>query len=130
MDNFFKSIGALIPFFSAYPYWVKILATVWFIFTAIFLATLIFSRSSATSDVIVQNGVLENIDIGKIEVYYPNPFSSPPNLNISTSVGKKKYYVDFIIIDQRSDGFKLDIGALTRGDKLSWEAKGIIKKEK
>ena len=127
MDSILKSIGSLIPFFSAYPNWVKVLATMWFVFTALFIATLIFSRSSSTSDVVIQNGILENLDLGKIEVYYPSPFNSIPNLNISTSVGKKSYHVSFTIIDQRSDGFKLKIDSLVTGAKLSWESKGVIK---
>jgi hypothetical protein len=60
------------------------------------------------------------------EVFYPRPFASPPNLNVSQSSDEAPR---FKIIDQRADGFKIEIKKSTFvRQRVKWVARGIFRK--
>lgn len=124
METTLKSLASIIPFLAPYPGWVKVLATVWVVITALLLAGLIFVRSNSVTNVVFQTGELPVVSAfnNTIDVFYPNPFASQPNLAIEYNSS-----VEFEIVEQKPEGFKLKIGSYTGGSKIAWQAQGILR---
>lgn len=124
MDAILKLFTSLIPFLAPYPGWVKVLATLWVVITALLLAGLLFTRSNSVPNVVIQAGEFPVVSAqnNTIDVFYPNPFMSQPNLTIEYSS-----LVDFEIVEQKPEGFRLKLGAYTTGSRIVWHAQGIIR---
>jgi hypothetical protein len=68
---------------------------------------------------------LTNLHRGRIEVTYPKPFASKPNLAVDSMHGS----IELEILEERTDGFVLRGGSATWGGNglwIRWTAKGVL----
>lgn len=86
------------------------------------------AKPVASSDLLTQSDVLEIQGPKVYEVFYPQPFSSTPNLNFSKMVDKIYFHVDYDVTEQRSDGFKIAVTSSQNPAALEWVAVGTSKK--
>jgi hypothetical protein len=75
-----------------------------------------------------QSGELRMTGTGNYEVFYSEPFDSPPNLTLPPNTVQSE---DLQIVDQRADGFKLHSGlGTTYGATIKWIALGRPKSQR
>jgi len=79
----------------------------------------------STNGLLTQREVLEIQGPKEYEVFYPRPFSSVPNLNFSKMVDGNYFYVDYDVIQQRPDGFKISVTSSETGSAIEWVAVGL-----
>ena len=99
----------------------------------IFITTALFFTNSETSllssNLTTQSGNVEisNRSTNQHEVFYPVPYTSPPNLKVNISVGSGNLNIK----EQRADGFIVkvsDLGyAANLGAYIEWIASGHVK---
>jgi uncharacterized membrane protein len=75
-----------------------------------------------------QRGVLELQGTKTYEVFYPKPFSSIPNLTFSKKIENQYYSVNYEVMEQRKDGFKINITFTSNPGAIEWWAEGVIDK--
>jgi hypothetical protein len=120
-----KHLSELIPLLSPYPIWVKVVATIWAVVTALLIAGLIFARENNITNVVTQTAEIPVVssENSTIEVFYPSQFQSTPHLTLQNNG-----YIDYSLLEQRPDGFKLKQGGYVVGAKLIWTAQGVLAK--
>lgn len=80
-------------------------------------------QSKGTDNLATLSGSLSSVvhSAGDVDVYYERPFVSPPAL---TFVKQEKGLFNFEVIEQRADGFKIHVSAISAAEYPRWEAKG------
>ena len=72
---------------------------------------------------ITQEGTFKVLEFGAHDIYYPRPFSLPPNLSFGDYVTNPGH---FRVVEQRADGFRYEVeSSFTRGVEVSWKAVGV-----
>jgi hypothetical protein len=87
-------------------------------------------RTPVFDEVLVQYAVLKNVDKpGKFDVHYPRLFAAPPALEITDRNGATPSGWDFVITEQRADGFTITItthgGGRSNESPLAYSARGL-----
>jgi hypothetical protein len=85
-------------------------------------------QGSSAPEVVTQREVLEILGPKTYDVFYPRPFASPPNLNFSKKVDKLYFHVDYDVIEQRRDGFRISVTSSQSGAAIEWIAVGVVAK--
>lgn len=83
------------------------------------------AKRLASTNLLTQREVLELQGPKVYEVYYPQPYASVPNLTFSKRVDNIYFYVDFDIVEQRRDGFKLSVNGTQSSAAIEWIAVGV-----
>jgi hypothetical protein len=82
------------------------------------------SENQILNGMAMQNGKFKLLEFGVSEVFYPQPFDSPPNLQFAEGAENPGR---FHVLEQRADGFKYEIEyAFSLGSEVEWEATGIV----
>jgi len=84
------------------------------------------SNSQLDLGLMTQREVLEVPQLGVYEVFYPKPFASTPNLNFNKMIGNVYTYSTYQVLEQRRDGFKIQITSIGDGRAIEWIAVGPI----
>lgn len=105
------------------PMPTRVVATIcaMIVVTAALLGYPFFAGAAAVTE---QTGEIRVTAFGPYEVFYPEPFLSPPTLTLPPTSGQSE---DLQVVEQRSDGFKVQIGlGTTHGAVVKWRAVGRV----
>jgi hypothetical protein len=77
-----------------------------------------------SQEVMTLSGNLKSVvqTLGDIDVYYERPFASPPTLTFAREGDVRLF--NFKVVEQRADGFKIHVSAISTNEYPRWEAKG------
>jgi hypothetical protein len=77
-----------------------------------------------SQEIMTISGNLKSVvqSIGDIDVYYERPFASPPALTFAKEGDVRLF--SFKVVDQRANGFKIHVSAISTDEYPRWEAKG------
>jgi len=96
----------------------------------LWLPRMVGAKPTINSDLLTQREVLEIQGPKTYEVFYPRLFSSIPNLNFSKKVDNVYFHVDYDVIEQRADGFKIVVTSSQNPAALEWIAVGRTGEER
>jgi hypothetical protein len=88
-----------------------------------------WTTPATPSNTIEQTGLFDGpMELGIIEVFYPQPFARPPELTITEEKQDPHSAWEWQVLEQRSDGFKLKFrgwGGTSR-NKLRYRARSTV----
>jgi hypothetical protein len=88
------------------------------------IVVLAYPFVASTATVTEQAGEIRVLAFGAYEVFYREAFVSPPTLTLPPTTGQSE---DIQILEQRADGFKVQIGlGTTHGAIIKWRAVGRV----
>jgi hypothetical protein len=87
IKKFLDTLSVLIPFLQAYPIWVQALVSIWILFTAMVIISLLFGKATApqSSNQIPQEHPIQVAETPTADAHLP----ASPNLNSQDNVSKQ-----------------------------------------